>query len=138
MTHAGALSRPMMRRAARLHRYQAAGLARKDPEQLRARDQLTERLAPGRMRTVRLKNRLRDIQPDGANFLQGRPLLIVRDTPTLAQNAVGGRPSHQAEFAEAPSRRLGYAPPPKLPPRASRNPGILPVAGQEPFAVSMN
>lgn len=44
---------------------------------------------------MRLENRLRDIQPDRANFRYGR-LLQVLDTPTLAhQKAVGGRPTHQ-------------------------------------------
>ena len=52
----GQLACPMMRATACFHRYQAAGLTRKELQQLRARDPLAELLTPRRICAIRLKD----------------------------------------------------------------------------------
>jgi len=59
---------PVMRAAARLQCHQTARVSSEEVEQLAARDLPTEHGTPRRIRSVRVKNMLGDIQPDRGNL----------------------------------------------------------------------
>ena len=71
------------------------GCARKERQHLIPSQLLPENDSAGRIRSVRLKNVLRKIQPDGANFRpRTPPSRWLLNTPIWHIDAVGGRPPH--------------------------------------------
>ncbi|HDZ74962.1 MAG TPA: hypothetical protein ENH55_19785 [Aurantimonas coralicida] len=61
-----------MRTATRLHCHQAWGQRGEKPDQLRTRNLFAKHNVPGRVGAVRLENPFGNIQPDRANFHDGR------------------------------------------------------------------
>src|SRR3954453_10024214 len=95
---------PVVRARARLHRDNAAGLARKEGEHLRAPELLAENDGARRARAVRLEHVLGQIQADGANLFHGRLPLVVFNTTTIPR---GGRPGAPTPSLKAASPRAG-------------------------------
>ena len=92
------LPAPMMRARAGLHRHHAGRLRRQKWHDLGPRQLPAERNGSVRMRSMRLKTVLREINPDDANLFHGRLLLqgVECDTTLAHRDAVGGRrPSHR-------------------------------------------
>src|ERR1700692_1679305 len=76
--------------AAGLHRHHTNGLAREELQNFLASQPLTEDNLAGRIRPVRLKDVLRQVQADRANLRHGRLLLMVTNTTTLAHQGRRG------------------------------------------------
>src|SRR3954470_11775178 len=85
---------PVVRARARLHRDNAAGLARKEGEHLRAPELLAENDGARCARAVRLEHVLGQIQADGATSSTGASLWWSSTPPPWHVDAVGGRPPH--------------------------------------------
>ena len=96
----------MVRTSTRLHSYQTGRLTREELQNLPACKPPAKKLLPCKIRAVSLKNRLRDIQTDCANFLHGRLLFRCSTHLPWHINAVGGRPPHH-HYHEADHLRRG-------------------------------
>src|SRR6266513_61239 len=88
------LARPMMRSAASLQRHHAARLASEKLQDLPTHDPTTEQLPPLRIRSMRVKYLLCDIQTYRANLTHGRLPIRCSTTPPWYIDTVGGRPPH--------------------------------------------
>jgi hypothetical protein len=102
----------MMRARTGFHRDDAIRLRREEPQHLGPRQ-----LAPEYNRSigggsVRLEDRLRQIEPDDANLVHGRhPRCGSFDTAPWHVDAVGGRPPHRLQSATSatPNISKSYA-----------------------------
>ncbi len=68
------LAAPVMGSGAGLHRHQTRRLAVQERQQAVTRKLIAEHSLAGRIGSVRLENRLRDVQADGGNVSHGRLL----------------------------------------------------------------
>ena len=90
MPKRGNFARPVMRATACLKRDNTARLRGEELQQLGAGQPPAEHHLPARIRAVRMKNSLRNIQPDRANLCHGRLLLVVINTSTMAHRCRRG------------------------------------------------
>ena len=81
---------PVMRTAAGLQSHQAGRLGCKEAEKLCPAQPLAEDALPTRIRTMRMKHVLRDVQADRGNLGHGRLPRLVLNTTTLAQRCRRG------------------------------------------------
>ncbi len=95
------LTPPVMSTAASLQRHNVqGGWAAKNASSLSRSQPFAEHHAAGRVRPVRLKHPLRDVQSDRASLRHGRLLKWSVNTSTLGtSDAVRGRPPHQRRTA---------------------------------------
>jgi hypothetical protein len=86
----------MVRTATRLHRDRTARQLREEPEQLFTPELLPQHNCAVHIRTMHLKNVLRQIQPDCDNLFHGRLLGGLQHHPLWHTDAALGRPPHQS------------------------------------------
>jgi len=89
--------------AARLHRDQTARLLSNKLQQLTPAQPSAEYLLPARIRTVRVRNSLRDIQPDRDTLGHGRPLSGAQHLHSGTPRLSGGAPHQLSGATRAPS-----------------------------------